>query len=186
MASIIAKRYGRALFDLAEEKGQRTQVGEQLAALKALWANQPELKEMLQLPAMPKADKKRVMASLLEGEGAEPVTGLVSLLIDKGRILYLPEIADEYEELRLAAERIVRAKVSSVRELTPEQTARIQASLEKALKQHVVLSQETDPGLIGGLVVRVGDQIFDNSLRTRLQNMKKDLLQNKSSQEVAR
>ena len=186
MASIIAKRYGKALFDLAQDKTglDRMQAGAE--RIETLWKTQPQLKDMLLLPTMSKDEKKRVLAAIIDDDVSEDMLGLLYLLIDKGRILYLPEILQEYQRLRMEEARIAKAYVKSAVSLTKEEEERVQKSLEKALKREVVLQTEVDADLIGGLVVRVGDQIFDNSLRTKLQNMKKDLLQKKISREVAR
>lgn len=186
MASIIAKRYGRALFDLAQAENGLEAMQADVKWVEQTFESQPQLKDMLLLPTMPKEEKKRVVAAISSGSVSEHMLGLLYLLIDKGRILYLPEILQEYQRLHLEAVRISEAYVKSAAPLTKEEEARIQKALEKALNRQVVLHTETDSQLIGGLVVRVGDQIFDNSLRTKLQNMKKDLLQKKISQEVAR
>ena len=186
MASIIAKRYGKALFDLAQAENGLSAMQADVKWVEQTFESQPQLRDMLLLPTMPKEEKKRTMAAITKGSVSEHMLGLLYLLIDKGRILYLPEILQEYERLHLEAVRVAEAYVKSAVPLNQEEEQRIQKALEKALNRQVVLRIETDPQLIGGLVVRVGDQIFDNSLRTKLQNMKKDLLQKKISQEVAR
>lgn len=186
MASIIAKRYAKALFDLAQAENGLPAMLADVRWVEQTFESQTQLSDMLLLPTMPKEEKKRVMAAISEGSLSEHMLGLLYLLIDKGRILYLPEILQEYQRLHLEAVRVAQAHVKSAAALTKEEEERIQAALEKALNCQVTLQIEVDPKLIGGLVVRVGDQIFDNSLRTKLQNMKKDLLQKKISQEVAR
>lgn len=186
MASIIAKRYGKALFDLAREKTGLDRMQADADQIESVWKSQPQLKDMLLLPTMPKEEEKRVLAAIMGCEVSEDMLGLLYLLIDKGRILYLPEILQEYQRLRLEEARITKAYVTSATPLTKEEEIRVQEALEKAMHCRIVLQTETDPNLIGGIVVRVGDQIFDNSLRTKLQNMKKDLLLKKISREVAR
>lgn len=186
MASIIAKRYGKALFDLAQDTDSLEQMKAGADWLSSVWQSQPQLKEMLQLPTISKEEKKRVIAQIAGDDVSGHMLGLLYLLIDKGRILYLPEILQEYQRLRMEADRIVQAYVTSATALNEEEKARIQKSLETAMKREVILHTGVDADLIGGLVVRVGDQIFDNSLRTKLQNLKKDLLEKKISQEVAR
>lgn len=186
MASIIAKRYGKALFDLAQDQNALETMQADVDWVKQAFETQPQLEDLLLLPNMPKEEKKQVLAKITEGSISEHMLGLLYLLIDKGRISYLPEILQEYQRLHQEAARITKAELKSAVSLTEEEKAQVQAALEKALNRRVVLQTEVDSELIGGLVVRVGDQIFDNSLRTKLQNMKRDLLQKKISQEVAR
>lgn len=186
MASIIAKRYAKALFDLAQNRKNLETMQADVSWVKQTFESQPQLEHMLLLPNMPKEEKKQVLKAIAEDSISEAMLGLLYLLVDKGRILYLPEILKEYQRLYQEEARVAEVSVKSAAALTQEDEQQIQTALEKALKRQVILRTEVSPELIGGLVVRVGDQVFDNSLRTKLQNMKKDLLQKKISQEVAR
>jgi F-type H+-transporting ATPase subunit delta len=186
LASIIAKRYAKALFDLAQDQKNLEAMQADVSWVKQTFESQPQLENMLLLPNMPKEEKKQVLKAIADGSVSEPMLGLLYLLVDKGRILYLPEILKEYQRLYQEETRVAEVSVKSAAALTQEDESQIRTALEKALKRQVILHAEVSPELIGGLVVRVGDQVFDNSLRTKLQNMKKDLLQKKISQEVAR
>jgi F-type H+-transporting ATPase subunit delta len=135
---------------------------------------------------MPKEEKKRVLALVFGDDISKQMLSLISLLIDKGRISYLAEIIDEYQRLCMENEGIAQAYITSAKALSEQEESNIKKSLEKALSRQIIMHTEVDTKLIGGLVVRVGDQIFDNSLSTKLQNLKKGLLQKKISQEVVR
>ena len=97
------------------------------------------------------------------------------MLIRKGRIRLLGSILKEYEKLAREARREITVQVRSAAKLSTAQLEKLREILEKKLDRTVSLSVKVDPSLIGGLIVRVGDQLYDNSIRSRMEKLRAHL-----------
>ena len=171
-----ARRYAKAMFQLAEESGSAADVRGQLDALAKLLAEHGELGEVLLRPLYPVAQRRAVMAAVAERLGAAPLLrSFLSYLIDHRRLVDFAAIRDEYG--RLADERagIVRATVRAASELSDEQRERLRRALSGRVGREVQLAVSVDPALLGGLVAQVGDVVYDGSLRTQLRQLRESL-----------
>lgn len=177
--SIVARRYAQALLELGVEQGNLDKMVDDVATVAAAFGSSHELRNALENPLVPHAAKKAVMAELAEQIGAAPMTrNALQLLIDRRRIKTLPYLARTLRELADRRKGVVRAEVTTAVMLSDAYYTRLQAQLEKMTGQRVVVDRHTDPTLIAGVVTRIGDRIFDGSLRTRLQSLKDALLPN--------
>ena len=173
----VANRYARALFELGGAKNMSEALGAELDALAATYAASAELRETLENPVFKLAERRGVLEKILPRMGASPhMRSFALLLLERGRIGTLPSIARSYRLLADAALGRVRATVQSARPLDAATAASVQRALEKRTGKKVLLSTSVDPDLIGGIVARVGDLVFDGSLRTRLQNLRARVL----------
>jgi F-type H+-transporting ATPase subunit delta len=100
------------------------------------------------------------------------------LLVDRRRAKTLPYLARALRELADASKGVLRAEVTTASSLSDEYYAKLQAKLEKMTGKRVVVDRRVDPSIIGGVVARIGDRIFDGSLHTRLQSLRDVLLPN--------
>ena len=177
IAGSLARRYARALLDIGIQKGVYEQLGKDMDELAALYTGSRDLTEALTNPVFPVARRRAVLEAVLERGKVSPVTrNFALLLLDRERMPYLPAIA---RELRLMVDERagrVRAVVTSARPLGPQHLAGIQAALEKASGKTVVVEKREDPGLLGGVVAKVGDVVYDGSVRTQLETMKERFL----------
>jgi F-type H+-transporting ATPase subunit delta len=148
-----------------------------VTAVATAWATSRELRNALENPLVPHAAKKAVMGELAEQIGASRTTrNALLLLVDRRRIKTLPYLAQTLRELADARKGVVRAEVTAAALLSDAYYARLQAQLEKMTGKRVVVDRRTDPALIAGVVTRIGDRIYDGSLRTRLQSLRDALL----------
>ena len=170
-----AKRYAQALFNLAQEQGKEQAWLDELAvAVESLTGTDVTL--FFSSVRIPLERKLRVMRELFPGRD-QAVMNLIGLLLRRNAIDLLPDIQTSYRELLDEKLGRVYANVSSAVPLTADQQDRLRQTLSGALNKDVILDVRQDPEIIGGLVVRVGDQIIDGSVRSRLEALRRRLLQ---------
>ncbi len=168
---IVARRYARALFDLGRRKGpdELDAYGASLAALAGLVGASPDLSRLLRDPVFTPEEKRRVLTVLagrLNMDAA--VRDFVFLLADKGRLSFLKAIAGEYGALVDAEKGILRGELTTAVPLNEEKRDAIRAKLEKKAGRALALSFRVDETVLGGMVLTVGDTVFDASLRAQL------------------
>jgi F-type H+-transporting ATPase subunit delta len=168
------RRYAEAAFELAERDDAFDGWAEGLA-LAASFAVDDGVVHVVDNPSIPHADRQAVVGRLLEGRVLPGVLNLARLLAQRGRFEMLPAIAAEYTRLLNRRRGIVEAVVTSAQPLTAEETKALRARVEAMTGSGVDLRTEVDEALIGGLTVRVGDQLFDASLRGRLERLRHQL-----------
>jgi F-type H+-transporting ATPase subunit delta len=174
--SIVARRYAQALLELGVEEGNLDTLVEEISTVANAWNTSHELRNALENPLVSHGAKRAVMSELCEQIGAAQTTRhVLALLIDRRRIKTLPYVARTLRELGDARKGILRAEVTTAVPLADAYYARLQAQLEKMTGKRVVVDPVIDPSLIAGVVTRLGDRIFDGSLRTRLQSLKDSL-----------
>lgn len=172
-ADIAARRYADALFAVARERGQVAAEGKALdAAASVLGAE--DAARVLGNPRVTLADKERFALSAL-GDVTPAVRNLVRLLLRRGRTGILADIAPAYQELADRLSGVVRADVTVAVEVDEEQRRRIARALSERLGGRVETIVRRDPGILGGLVIRIGDRVIDSSIRTRLSQLQAEL-----------
>jgi F-type H+-transporting ATPase subunit delta len=172
----LARRYARAILDLASEQSQVDQVGTELREFAAAWAANDELRSVFANPDVAPAMRKAVLSELTTAAGLSQLTrNSILYLADKKRLPALPDIARAYLELAERASGTVRAEVTSAAPLSDAYCAQLQKTLEQVTGHKVSIEKKTDPSLIAGVVTKVGDRVFDGSIRTRLADLKESL-----------
>jgi F-type H+-transporting ATPase subunit delta len=171
----LIEGYARALFAVAEAEGVLEQVEDELYRFgKAVEAN-PDLRDVLTDPALP-ADRKRAVLEELLGDKANPHTvNLLAFLVEQGRGRDLSRIVTALAELAAERRRRAVAEVRTAFPLDGGQRQRLAAALSKATGKDVELKVLVDPNVIGGVVARVGDQVFDGSVRRKLELAREQL-----------
>jgi F-type H+-transporting ATPase subunit delta len=174
MAQAAARRYARAIFELAREDGQFDEWGTRLVSVREI-LSRPDVHRVLANPSIPKQRRQEAVTSLLEGPAGREGVNLGKLLVGAGRLNELDGIIEEYERLVDEAEGRVRATATTAVELSAPDYERLAEDLSNRLGREVRLTAEVDSGIIGGLVLRVGDHVIDVSLATRLQQLRRKL-----------
>jgi F-type H+-transporting ATPase subunit delta len=172
-----ANRYARGLFVVAlKEKVDLQAVAEELAAFAGLLGQYPELKIALFNPAVPAPRKRAAVERLVATAKIEGVLAkLLVLLAERDRLTLLPDISAAYDDRLLEHQKVVRAEVTTAAPLPPERTDAIEKSLAAITGSRVRLSAKVEPSMIGGLVARVGGTVYDASVATQLERMKRRL-----------
>ena len=174
ISSDLAKRYARAFFDIAVEERKIEDYGRELASFSTMVLQNKDPQEFLGNPIFELKAKKSVVEELLAlVKMSDRTANFVRLLVDKQRIGMLAEVENAFKELMDKTLKKVRVSVRTAYPLSAE--------LEQALKQRVAemtgkeveMTVEDDTSLIGGLVVRVGDTLYDGSIKAQLGNIRK-------------
>jgi len=175
--SAVAKNYAEALFELGQKSGRLEEYGRLIDATWSAIDETPALQSVLMSPKVPKTLKAKLVADALTQVGAPVEFGrYLAAVIRRGRQLLFGEIADAYHGLVDRSFNRVRASITVAR--APDDALRrdLQAALTRMLSKEVIPSYHVDPAVLGGAIVRVGDQVYDGSLRRRLMRLRRQLI----------
>lgn len=173
----LARRYARALLQLAETPMQREIFGRDLAsfARAATGANNGDgtLLSVLDFAIHKQSERRAVLVAVLGRMALDPlVTRFLLLVFDRGRIAAAPKIAEAYTEMADNLANRMKATVTSARPLQPEAVAKLKAALERSTGKTILVETRVDPSLIGGVVTQLGTYLFDGSVKTQLERMR--------------
>ena len=172
LSSEIAGPYAKALMSVAEDQNAVDQVGGEVANLLEVLASSQELTGFLMNPLMSPDSKKGVLRQIAEGNVSDFVLRFLMLLVDRGRVAFLMPILRQYQTLLRELNNTVLADVAAAVELSEEQQNAIRDRVKTMTGANSVeLSVQVDPSLIGGLVIKVGSQVIDASLRGQLRRI---------------
>lgn len=176
----VARRYAEALFDIARDKGLLDQVDDELGMVVNIIDANPQLQAALGNVLIPAEAKRNVVSKVFSGKVSDLVLNFLLVLIRKRREAQIPAIYREYLELANKARGIVEVEVRSAIPLPDDTVRNLEAKLVQRLGKRVKFQTQVAPELLGGLVVRVGDELIDGSVKTRLQRMRERLIHSKS------
>lgn len=173
----LSRRWARALVELAREDAAVDRIGQDLDTLaQTLDLEGGMLRRALENPGITVTERRGVLDAVLSRLDLHPyVKNFLRLLIDKGRFSALPGIRTEYRSMADELAGRVQATVSSARPLDAAMAEQVRAALRQATGREVIVDFQVDPSLIGGIVAKVGDTVYDASIRARLQAMQKAL-----------
>ena len=173
---MLARRYAKAIFDIGSAQGGLDKMGADLRTLANAMKTSVELQSLLSNPAIRKADRRKIIDALLQRIGVVTTTrNTVYLLLEKERLGSLQAISRELDSMIEAKAGRVAAEVVSAKPLDPSQLSQITATLEKLSGKKVSVTTRQDAELLGGVVAKVGDTVYDGSLRTQLRNLRDEL-----------
>lgn len=164
--------YAAAVLDIGRAEGDATGVIGELAQVARAFEGSEELMGTLRDPLVPLDRKKGVIDDLLGAKAAKATVSIVDLLVAMDRVSDLGDIADKAFELAAAAESAIVAQVRTAAELDDATRERLAARLAEKTGKNVQLDVAVDESLIGGVVVRVGDTIYDGSVKGRLADLR--------------
>jgi F-type H+-transporting ATPase subunit delta len=175
--SRIVKRYTRALFELAQEAGSREEVGQDLSAFDGFLAGDEDLREALLSPVLTRDVKAQVLDAVLDATGPNPyVANFLRVLLEARKLSLLSQMVAAFRDLADEAAGRVQGTVAASMPLEEADVKALSEALSRTLRKEVRLGSELDPALCGGVVARVGNLVFDGSVRTQLQRMRETLI----------
>ncbi|MCU1241798.1 MAG: synthase delta subunit [Candidatus Acidoferrum typicum] len=173
----VSLQYANALADIALTQGAAEAVTQELTGFSALYAESAELRNFLSSPAVTKEAKHRVIEKLLgRVGGSKIVRNFLLVVVDHQRAHFLPEIVAAFQQVVRQRQGITEAQVSSAVELNDPQKAELESTLGRLTGKRVEAKFSLEPELLGGAVVRVGDTVYDGSLRSRLNELRARLV----------
>jgi F-type H+-transporting ATPase subunit delta len=169
-------QYANALADIALAQGAAEPALKQLADFAAVYAESAELRNFLSSPAVDREAKHGVIEKLVARLGASKIIrNFLFVVVDHGRTHILPEMVAAFQEVVRQRQGIAEAEVSTAIELSAAQKAEFAFTLERMTGKRVEAKYSLEPALLGGAVVRIGDAIYDGSLRQRMNAMRASL-----------
>lgn len=173
-AVTIARNYAETLVALAEEAGALEQWGNMMDVTAAAFAT-PGIESVLMSPRVPRDRKIKLIVDALP-DAPRPYVLFLSAVVRRGRQMLFSTIADEYRKLADVKLNRIRAGVTTARELNTAARDDLVARLSAALGKSVIAGFALDPALLGGVTIRIGDRIYDGSVRKRLSVLRHKLL----------
>lgn len=173
----VARRYAQALTEEAQQAGSLDAVDADVALVTETLEGSRELRMALTSPVVSQDKKQAVLQSLFGDRVSDLSRRFLRLLIEKDRDEQIPDIFDAYRQLRDERTGTIEAAIRTAKPLSPDEAERLKAALEARAARTVRMQIEVDPSLIGGLVVRLGDVVYDRSVKHQLDSLRGQLAQ---------
>ena len=175
MPGAVARPYAEALLEIAREKGLLDVFREELGFIGEYFRSDPDLHTFFESPRIERAVKRAVLRKAFDGRLNDLIVCFLELLVEKSRQFYLQEIIEAYVELYDEETGRAGVQLLTARPLDSGKAAALRDRLSGILKREVHLDTEVDPGLIGGIVLHVGDTVVDGSIKRKLDELSKKM-----------
>ncbi len=175
-AEMVAKRYAKALYDLAKEEGLESKIGQELEQITLIIEKSAEFSAVVESPLYDINLKKQILADIIARASISAyVANLLNLLLEKDRFMHVADIRTAYMEMLDAASGKIKAVVTSAVDLSEAQQQRIAEALSRAVNKEVAVDVSVDPAIIGGVIADIQGMIYDGSVRTQIAKLKQGL-----------
>ncbi len=175
MITEIAKRYAKALFEIATEQKIQEKVLSEMRILSEVVKVNPEIQNFFESEAVSVESKLAVVKNSFSSKLSAPLFETLKLMAENGRLAVVSDLVVAFEELIDASNGVTRGTVRSAKPLSPEARKKIEETVTKVVKTKVILNFKEDPKLLAGMVAQVGGWTFDDTLETHLTHMSEDL-----------
>lgn len=168
----LSRRYAKAFFELALEEHREDEIGQEIERFVTAYTSS-SLPVVLNNPAFPLGSRKNIVVEVSRALQLSPLTvHFLSLLLERDRLSYLPSVASRYRRLSDEKRGRVEARVVALRPLEAAAVEKLRAALGRVSGQEVVPQEESDAGLIGGVVIQLEGKVYDGSVRTQIEKMR--------------
>jgi F-type H+-transporting ATPase subunit delta len=176
-ARSVARRYAAALFDVTQRGGNHERAGRELREIARTISGHAELSRVLESRAIPPAVKRTIVGALLESAAdlSPEVRRVVSLLAERDRMGLVGDVAAAFEERLRDENKEVNAEIVTAVPLKPESRAALGDALSRATGRRVTVAERIDPGIVGGVIARVGSTVYDASVTRQLERLRERL-----------
>jgi F-type H+-transporting ATPase subunit delta len=175
MSDARIEGYARALFEIARAEGTLDEVEDELFRFARSYESSDALRTTLTDENLPAEKRQAIVEDLLDGKATATTVQLVSMVVGSGRGRDIPAIVDSLVQRASSAKQLDVAEVRTAVPLTDDQQARLKAALENATGKRLNLKATVDPSVVGGIVATVGDTVIDDTVRTRIDQLKSRL-----------
>ncbi len=169
----VARRYAKALLLIGKEDGQTDVYRKELSGFAGLMQQAEALNQAITNPLYEASGRRNVLQAVIDRlDISKTMKSFLLLLFDKGRIGFVDSINEFYQKFADELNGIARASLVSATDLSDDTVEKIRAALSKKTNKEIILEVEQDPELIGGIVTKIGDLVWDGSIKTQLSNMR--------------
>ncbi len=175
MSDAQIEGYARALFEIARADGTLDEVEDELFRFARSYESSDALRNAITDEHVPVEKRQAIIEDLLDGKATSTTVQLVSMVVGSGRGRDLPAIVDSLVQRASSAKQLDIAEVRTAVALSDDQQARLKAALENATGKRLNLKTVVDPSVVGGVVAVVGDTVIDDTVRTRIEQLKSRL-----------
>ena len=173
MYEYLDKRYALALYKVAEEKGKVEEYLNDLREIVSLMKYDVEFLKVIKHPDISTSRKKKIFINIFKGKIDEELLSFLLILIEKDRILFTEEKLKEMEKIHLDQNNTLLVEVKTVIPLEETERERLRVKLYNMYDKKIIFEEKLDKNIIGGVYVRVGDDIIDGTIKSKLEEMKK-------------
>ena len=175
MSDALIEGYARALFEVARAEGTLDEVEDELFRFARSYESSDALRNALTDEHIPAEKRQAIVEDLLGGKTTTTTIQLVSMVVGSGRSRDIPAIVDSLVARASSAKQLDVAEVRTAVALTDDQQARLKSALENATGKSINLKTVVDPSVVGGVVATIGDTVIDDTVRTRIEQLKSRL-----------
>lgn len=176
MAKLVSNTYGDALFELAVEENRLDAMSEEVRAVIQAIQENPDLAGVMNHPKIDKENKVKLIEDIFKGRVSDELVGLMRMIVEKDHYKEIESVFAYFIDKVKEYKNIGTAYVTSAMELSDGQKAAVEKKLLETTKYvKFEMHYEVDAGLIGGMVIRIGDRVVDSSIKTKLYNLTRDL-----------
>ena len=172
-----AVAYARSLLELANERNQADEIGQEMAGIRDILTEQPSFAAYLADPGIGGTERTATLDKVFKGRVSPLVSNFLGVVNNHGRMRMLGPIAQAFVDLLDEQRGNVEVDVTVAQRLTPDQLEQVRQRVSQALGRNAVVHQYVDESIIGGLVLRVQDKLIDASVRFQLEQMRRQLLE---------
>lgn len=176
MYEYLDKRYALALYQVAEQNGKVEEYLRDLRAICDLIDNNKDFHEVIKHPQISTKRKKKTFINIFKGQIDEELLSFLLILIEKDRILYIREKLNEMEKIDLERKSTLIAIVKTAVPLLEDEVRALQKKLEDKYDKKIIMTTEVDKSLLGGVYVRVGNDVIDGTVKSKVDDMKNIML----------
>ncbi len=177
MINVIASRYAEALFQVGEEINNTENLYEELTQIVDVMDSNKELNGVLRSPLVAKEDKKELIEKIFEGQLSPNMNNFLKIVIDKDRISIASEIKANFKQLLNEKNNVVEGIVTTAVVMEESEIKALEEKLSKKYSKNIALTNIVDETILGGVLVRLGNEEIDGTVKTRLDKMKETLSQ---------
>lgn len=173
---LVSERYAQALLELVSDNLSKEDILKELLDITESVKSSGDLNKVMTSPVISNDEKKNVISKLFENTTNKVILNFLKLLVDKNRFSMLESITKEYKNEINRLNNLLSINVTSAIYLTEDEKSAIKDKLSNILNKNIELEWATNPDIIAGLVFEVGDNIIDNSLRHKLQDLSRNIM----------
>jgi len=181
----VSRVYANSLFDIAKEKNILPQIEEELKVVSDIISDEEDLRNYLNSPGIDINSKKELVDRIFTGKMSEYIVNLLKLSIDNGRQSLINEIYNAFVELNDIANNRQRITVITQSNLDSSLLGKIKADIGSKFGKEIIVTEQVDESILGGIIIKIGDLVIDGSLAKGLKNIRRNLLNSKVRSEMA-